>query len=96
MVNKSIKSILENNEDKVKVCMEINTEPFFKILMCCEHHTLNNQKGGYMRITSLIVIITIGFLGQFRKKSSQFNHQAILFRAKSNATEKGYSISFYD
>ena len=39
---------------------------------------------------------TIGFLGQFRKKSSQFNYQAILFIAKPNATEKSNSISFYD
>ena len=38
----------------------------------------------------------IGFLGQFRQMSSQFNHQAILFRVKSNATEKGHTISFYD
>ena len=38
----------------------------------------------------------IGFLGQFRQMSSQFNHQAILFRAKSNAIAKGNSISFYD
>ena len=28
--------------------------------------------------------------------SSQFNHQALLFRAKSNATENGHSSSFYD
>ena len=38
----------------------------------------------------------IGFLGQFRQISSQLKHQAILFRAKSNASEKGHSISFYD
>ena len=39
----------------------------------------------------------IGFLGQFRKKSSQFNHQSIVFRAQSNSTtEKGHSFSFYD
>ena len=44
----------------------------------------------------IIIIIIIGFIGQFRKKSSQFNYQAILFRAKSNATEKRHSISFYD
>ena len=36
----------------------------------------------------------IGFLGQFRKMSSQFNHQLILFGTKLNATEKGHSISF--
>ena len=30
----------------------------------------------------------IGFLGQFRKMSSQFNHHPILFRTKSNATKK--------
>ena len=39
---------------------------------------------------------TLGFLGQFRQMSSQFNHQAVLFLAKSNATEKGHSNSFYD
>ena len=37
-----------------------------------------------------------GYLGQFRKMSSQFNHQAIPCRAKSNATQKGHSISFWD
>ena len=31
---------------------------------------------------------TIGFLGQFRKMSSKFNHQSIIFRTKSNATKK--------
>ena len=35
-----------------------------------------------------------GFLGQFQQMSSQFNHHAMLFRAKSNATAKGYSINF--
>ena len=40
--------------------------------------------------------VNIGFLGQLRKMSSQFNHQSILFRTKSNATEKRHSISFYD
>ena len=39
--------------------------------------------------------INIGFLGQFREMSSQFNHQLILFGTKFNATafEKGHSIS---
>ena len=37
-----------------------------------------------------------GFLGQFRQMSSQFNHCAILFRAKLNAADNGHSISFYD
>ena len=36
----------------------------------------------------------IGFLGQFRQMSSQFNHRAILFRAKTNAIKKSHSISF--
>ena len=44
----------------------------------------------------LTMFYTIGFLGQFRKMRSQFNHQPILFRMKSNATEKEHSISFYD
>ena len=39
---------------------------------------------------------SIGFLGQFRKMSSKFNLQAILFCAKSNATEKSHSISFQE
>ena len=43
-----------------------------------------------------MVVYNIGFLSQFRKMSSQFNHQPVLFRVKSNATEKGHSISFYD
>ena len=47
-------------------------------------------------IIIIIIISIIGFLGQFRQMSSQCNHQSILFRAKSNATEKGHSISFYD
>ena len=36
----------------------------------------------------------LGFLGQFQKISSHFKHQPILFRTKSNATEKGHSITF--
>ena len=39
---------------------------------------------------------TISFLSKFRQMSSQLNHWAILYRAKSNATKKGRSISFYD
>ena len=35
---------------------------------------------------------TISFLGQFRKMSSQFNREAILFRAKSNATEVSFDF----
>ena len=31
----------------------------------------------------------MGFLGQIRQMSNQFSHQAILFRTKSNASEKG-------
>ena len=56
---------------------------------------MHNVYNPHVRAT-INININIGFLGQFRKKSSQFNHQAILFRAKSNATEKGHSISFYD
>ena len=36
--------------------------------------------------------ICIGFLGQFRKKSSQANNQATLVRAKSNANEKWLDV----
>ena len=39
-------------------------------------------------------MLYIGFLGQFQRMSSQFNHQALLFRAKSNTTEKVIRLRF--
>ena len=60
----------------------------------------------FVHLHKIFLLLLVAFVGNLirlcclhrfsRQMSSQFNHQAILFLAKSNATEKGHSISFYD
>ena len=71
----------------------------YRLISWSSWFTLPHPGGPFNKLCMLsgfIRFFNIGFLCQFRQMSSQFNHQAILLRAKSNATPKGSSISFYD
>ena len=57
------------------------------MLIFCLH--LMTKRTNNLTSQLILLSLIIGFLGQFRKMSSQFNHQLILFGTKLNAIWKG-------